>query len=140
MYVLVVSIVSLCVAFKGEVIPAWEIAIASMRKTELSRYLVKPEYAYGAVGCPPRIPPSASSTATCFMRVCVCVCVCIMAASSVVFEIEVLSFVDSSAVNQYQSYSKEEKERISIDQLLQVANTEREVCTCIYKCKLTALN
>ena len=68
-----------------------------------------------------------------------CVCVCIMAvSSSVVFEIEVLSFVDSSAVNQYQSYSKEEKDRISIDQLLQVANTEREVR--IYVCIASTLH
>lgn len=35
--------------------------VASMRKSELARLLIKPEYAFGKMGCPPRIPPDATS-------------------------------------------------------------------------------
>lgn len=49
---------------KEEVIPGWEVGVATMRKNELARFLVKPEYAFGSLGCPPRIPPQASSTVT----------------------------------------------------------------------------
>nr|XP_015197959.1 PREDICTED: peptidyl-prolyl cis-trans isomerase FKBP5-like isoform X1 [Lepisosteus oculatus] len=55
---------------KGQVIKAWDIGVASMRKGELCLLLCKPEYAYGAVGSPPKIPPN----------------------STLVFEVELLSF------------------------------------------------
>ena len=32
-----------------------------MRKNELARFLVRAEYAFGDLGCPPRIPPEATS-------------------------------------------------------------------------------
>ena len=38
-----------------------ELGIITMRKTEIARFLVKPEYAFGKMGCPPRIPPDATS-------------------------------------------------------------------------------
>ena len=33
----------------------------SMRKSEKAEFLLSPEYAFGSMGCPPRIPPDASS-------------------------------------------------------------------------------
>lgn len=45
----------------GEVIPGWDVGVATMRKSELSRFLVNPSYAFGDIGCPPRIPPGATS-------------------------------------------------------------------------------
>ena len=35
--------------------------LASMQRTELARFLIRPEYAFGEMGCPPRIPPNATS-------------------------------------------------------------------------------
>jgi len=35
-----------------------DIAIASMKKGETSRFLIHPNVAYGKMGCPPRIPQS----------------------------------------------------------------------------------
>ena len=32
-----------------------------MKKTELARFLIHPAYAFGEIGCPPRIPPNATS-------------------------------------------------------------------------------
>ncbi|KAG8534925.1 hypothetical protein GDO81_029915, partial [Engystomops pustulosus] len=44
---------------KGQVIKAWDIAVASMKVGEICRVTCKPEYAYGASGSPPKIPPNA---------------------------------------------------------------------------------
>ena len=45
----------------GECIVGWDIAVSTMRKGELSRFLISPNYAYGELGCPPRIPPNSTS-------------------------------------------------------------------------------
>ncbi|XP_043469541.1 inactive peptidyl-prolyl cis-trans isomerase FKBP6-like [Leptopilina heterotoma] len=41
-----------------DLIPGFEIAIKSMKKHEVSIFIIKPEYAFGEMGCPPRIPPN----------------------------------------------------------------------------------
>ncbi|NWX33831.1 FKBP4 isomerase, partial [Notiomystis cincta] len=45
---------------KGEVIKAWDIAVATMKIGEICRIMCKPEYAYGSAGSPPKIPPNAT--------------------------------------------------------------------------------
>ncbi|XP_012695496.2 peptidyl-prolyl cis-trans isomerase FKBP4 [Clupea harengus] len=45
---------------KGQVIKAWDIGVATMRVGEVSQLVCKPEYAYGAAGSPPKIPPNAT--------------------------------------------------------------------------------
>ncbi len=45
----------------------------------------------------------------------------------VMFEIEVVSFVDMRAVDEFEVCSKEEKEKISFDKLVDVTNAIREV-------------
>ena len=45
------------------------------------------------------------------------------------FEIELRSSVDLNAADSFESYSHEEKEKISLDELLVVANSIREVST-----------
>ncbi|XP_056373821.1 peptidyl-prolyl cis-trans isomerase FKBP4 isoform X1 [Hyla sarda] len=44
---------------KGQVIKAWDIAVATMKAGEICRITCKPEFAYGASGSPPKIPPNA---------------------------------------------------------------------------------
>lgn len=44
----------------GEVIKAWDIAVATMKIGEICRITCKPEYAYGSAGSPPKIPPNAT--------------------------------------------------------------------------------
>ncbi|NP_001084593.1 FKBP prolyl isomerase 4 S homeolog [Xenopus laevis] len=44
---------------KGEVIKAWDIAVATMKVGEICQIICKPEYAYGTSGSPPKIPPNA---------------------------------------------------------------------------------
>ncbi|KAG9339282.1 hypothetical protein JZ751_023982 [Albula glossodonta] len=45
---------------KGQVIKAWDIVVSSMQKGEVCMFLCKPEYAYGAAGSPPKIPPNST--------------------------------------------------------------------------------
>ncbi|XP_007935248.1 peptidyl-prolyl cis-trans isomerase FKBP4 [Orycteropus afer afer] len=44
---------------KGEVIKAWDIAIATMKVGEVCHITCKPDYAYGLAGSPPKIPSNA---------------------------------------------------------------------------------
>ncbi|XP_071944014.1 inactive peptidyl-prolyl cis-trans isomerase FKBP6-like [Antedon mediterranea] len=44
----------------GEVIPGMDVAVSTMRKGELSQFLVSFEYAFGEKGVPPRIPQEAT--------------------------------------------------------------------------------
>ncbi|XP_005610895.2 peptidyl-prolyl cis-trans isomerase FKBP4 [Equus przewalskii] len=45
---------------KGEVIKAWDIAVATMKVGEVCHITCKPAYAYGSAGSPPKIPPNAT--------------------------------------------------------------------------------
>ncbi|KAG1935030.1 peptidyl-prolyl cis-trans isomerase FKBP4 [Pimephales promelas] len=45
---------------KGQVIKAWDIGVATMKTGEICKLICKPEYAYGAAGSPPKIPPNAT--------------------------------------------------------------------------------
>ncbi|XP_067393858.1 inactive peptidyl-prolyl cis-trans isomerase FKBP6 isoform X3 [Emydura macquarii macquarii] len=56
-----------------------EVGLLTMKKGELARFLFTPSYAYGAMGCPPLIPPNAT----------------------VLFEIELLDFLDSAESDRF---------------------------------------
>lgn len=45
---------------KGNVIKAWDIGVATMRKGEVAVFTCAPEYAYGKQGSPPTIPPDST--------------------------------------------------------------------------------
>ncbi|XP_045449322.1 FK506-binding protein 59 [Melitaea cinxia] len=45
---------------KGQVIKAWDIGVATMKKGEVCVLTCAPEYAYGATGSPPKIPPNST--------------------------------------------------------------------------------
>ncbi|CAG4946213.1 unnamed protein product [Colias eurytheme] len=45
---------------KGSVIKAWDIGVATMKKGEVCMLTCAPEYAYGARGSPPKIPPNST--------------------------------------------------------------------------------
>jgi len=47
---------------EGQVIPAWDVALATMKVGELSLIISTSAYAYGKLGCPPRIPADATLT------------------------------------------------------------------------------
>ncbi|KAK7075714.1 Peptidyl-prolyl cis-trans isomerase fkbp4, partial [Halocaridina rubra] len=43
-----------------EVIKAWDLGVASMKKSELARLTCASKYAYGENGSPPKIPPNST--------------------------------------------------------------------------------
>lgn len=53
----------------GQVIKAWDIGVATMKKGEICHLLCKPEYAYGSAGSLPKI----HSNATLFFEASMCV-------------------------------------------------------------------
>ncbi len=48
------------ISFTGSVIRGWDIGVATMKKDELAMFTIKPEYAYGERGSPPKIPPNST--------------------------------------------------------------------------------
>ncbi|KAF8719564.1 hypothetical protein HU200_024299 [Digitaria exilis] len=45
---------------QGAVIKAWDMALRTMKVGEVAKIICKPEYAYGAAGSPPEIPPNST--------------------------------------------------------------------------------
>merc|ERR1719450_1805685 len=45
---------------KGQVIKGWDLGVASMKKGELAKFTLAPEFAYGESGSPPKIPENAT--------------------------------------------------------------------------------
>lgn len=61
-----------------------EMGLLTMRKGEFSRFLFNPQYAFGDLGCPPRIP----------------------AAAVILYEVEVVDFLDSGQVDNFIALSQ----------------------------------
>lgn len=45
---------------EGSVIKGWDVGVATMKKGERSLFTLRADYAYGATGSPPKIPPGAT--------------------------------------------------------------------------------
>uniref|UniRef100_A0A8C2V5A7 peptidylprolyl isomerase n=1 Tax=Chinchilla lanigera TaxID=34839 RepID=A0A8C2V5A7_CHILA len=97
----------------GEDITLWgmELGLLSMRKGELARFLFKPTYAYGALGCPPLIPPNAT----------------------VLFEIELLDFLDSAESDKFCALTAEQQDQFPLQKVLKVATTEKDLGNYLFR-------
>ncbi|MEJ1272639.1 FK506 binding protein 6 [Cricetulus griseus] len=97
----------------GEDITLWgmELGLLSMRRGELARFLFKPTYAYGTLGCPPLIPPNAT----------------------VLFEIELIDFLDSAESDKFCALTAEQQEQFPLEKVLKVAATEREFGNYLFR-------
>lgn len=71
------------------IIPGLHISICSMQKHEIAVFLIHPDLAFKAFGCPPRIPPN----------------------EEVVFIVHLVDFLDNSLAETYKNLSLEEKQR-----------------------------
>nr|XP_014342809.1 PREDICTED: inactive peptidyl-prolyl cis-trans isomerase FKBP6 [Latimeria chalumnae] len=80
-----------------------EIGLHTMKKGEFSRFLFKPEYAYGEMGCPPLIPPH----------------------STVLFEVELQDFLDTSESDEFLDLTPEQQDSFVLEKVLKVADIER---------------
>lgn len=68
-----------------------DIAVQSMKLNEKSQFLIQPHLAYGTYGCLERIPPN----------------------SVILFEIELLEIIESSAAENYIQLPEEQKKQFS---------------------------
>jgi len=75
----------------GNLIPGLEIGIKSMKQGEISRFLIEYDYAYGDMGCPPRVP----------------------AKSTVLFEVELIHFHDEAKIVEFDNLPMEEMSKFS---------------------------
>ncbi|XP_051536857.1 inactive peptidyl-prolyl cis-trans isomerase FKBP6 [Myxocyprinus asiaticus] len=80
-----------------------ELGLLTMRKDEFSRFLFKPKYAYGDLGCPPHIPPLAT----------------------ILYEVQVLDFLDTAKVDDFMDLTLEEQNTVPLSTLLNVVDTQR---------------
>nr|XP_012417364.1 PREDICTED: inactive peptidyl-prolyl cis-trans isomerase FKBP6 isoform X2 [Odobenus rosmarus divergens] len=88
-----------------------ELGLLSMRRGELARFLFTPPYAYGTLGCPPLIPPN----------------------TTVLFEIELLDFLDSAESDKFWALSAEQQDEFPLHKVLKVAATEREFGNYLFR-------
>ncbi|CAI9561175.1 unnamed protein product [Staurois parvus] len=88
-----------------------EIGVLTMQRGEVSRFLYSPAYAYGALGCPPLIPPSAT----------------------VLFEMEILDFLDTAESDSFFALSPNHQAIFPLEKVLEVATTERKFGNCLFK-------
>ncbi|NXY78423.1 FKBP6 isomerase, partial [Glareola pratincola] len=88
-----------------------EIGLLTMKKGEVARFVFAPDYAYGRQGCPPLIPPNAT----------------------VMFEVEVLDFLDSDESDAFFELTAEQQDTFPLQKVLKVADTEREFGNYLYR-------
>ncbi|NWI56927.1 FKBP6 isomerase, partial [Calyptomena viridis] len=81
-----------------------ELGLLSMARGEVARFTFTPEYAYGRRGCPPSIPPD----------------------TTVLFEVELLDFIDSEECDVFLELSDEQQDAFPLEKVLKVAAMERE--------------
>ncbi|TKS76027.1 Inactive peptidyl-prolyl cis-trans isomerase FKBP6 [Collichthys lucidus] len=80
-----------------------DLCLLTMKKGEVSRFLLEPQYAYGDLGCPPLIP----------------------AAAVVLYEIQIIDYLDSGQVDDFMALSPEEQNTVPLQRLVEVVNTVR---------------
>ncbi|XP_075052761.1 inactive peptidyl-prolyl cis-trans isomerase FKBP6 isoform X2 [Mixophyes fleayi] len=88
-----------------------EVSMLTMQRGELSRFLYSPNYAYGSLGCPPLIPPSAT----------------------ILFEIELLDFLDTAESDAFCNLTQYHQSTFPIDKVLKIAATERQFGNYLFK-------
>ncbi|CAL4140765.1 unnamed protein product, partial [Meganyctiphanes norvegica] len=85
----------------GDVLPGLNIAIKTMRKNEQARFLINQQYAYGKIGCPPRIPGDAT----------------------ILYEITVIEIVDTGASDLFEDLDEMQQQGASYKQKLESAQS-----------------
>ncbi|KAF5891118.1 inactive peptidyl-prolyl cis-trans isomerase FKBP6 isoform X1, partial [Clarias magur] len=89
----------------GKDMTVWglDLGLRTMRRGELSRFLMHPNYSFGERGCPPIIPPW----------------------TTVLYEVQVVDYLDSAQVDEFFALFPEEQNLSPLSTLLSVVDTER---------------
>ena len=88
-----------------EVIMGFDVALATMKKHEKSQFIFEPTYYMGRLGCEPRVPKD----------------------TPVLFEIEVVSFIEANEYEKFEQSSDEQRAKLSLSHMLRICNCLREV-------------
>ncbi|XP_076336053.1 LOW QUALITY PROTEIN: inactive peptidyl-prolyl cis-trans isomerase FKBP6-like [Tachypleus tridentatus] len=94
---------------KERVILGLDKGVGTMKKGEVAQFLIRPEYAFRQMGCPPRIPPNAT----------------------VMYEVELISYIDGAAA-EFDGLTPEKKET-SFERILAVCKSQHQAGNDFYK-------
>ena len=94
----------------GDVIPGLDISVSTMKKKELSRFIIQPSYAFGHMGCGPRIPGK----------------------SPIMFEIELLNFFEAEGSERFFAMPYKERNELPFDQILKHIRTDKEAAKDLF--------
>ncbi|CAE1283305.1 FKBP6 [Acanthosepion pharaonis] len=87
----------------GRAIPGWEIALLTMSKGEKSRFLIRPDYGFREIGCPPRVPQNATA----------------------LFIIELLNISDQIGINDFYLLNEDDRHQVSFDYINKLVHSEK---------------
>ncbi|KYM99352.1 Peptidyl-prolyl cis-trans isomerase FKBP6 [Cyphomyrmex costatus] len=91
------------------IISGLEIGIRSMQKHEIAVFLIHPDYAFKAIGCPPRIPPN----------------------EEVIFVVHLVDFIDNGCAQTYKNLNAEERQLFNyvVEPVEHMFVTAKDYCT-----------
>ncbi|RWS24593.1 inactive peptidyl-prolyl cis-trans isomerase FKBP6-like protein [Leptotrombidium deliense] len=95
-------------------IPGLFFAMKTMKRLEVAQIIVSPAYAYGSLGCLPRIPPNAT----------------------VLFKVELLRVHEPGTLADFELLTEEEKSKLTFTEVLKMCNEERVMGNTFFKDKI----
>lgn len=87
----------------GRAIPGWEISLLTMCKGETARFLIRSDYGFREMGCPPRVPENATA----------------------LFVITLLSISDQVSVDDYYLLNEDERQKVTFDRMHELVHSEK---------------
>ncbi|XP_053201328.1 inactive peptidyl-prolyl cis-trans isomerase FKBP6-like [Panonychus citri] len=88
---------------RQDLLPGLMIGILSMRLHEKAEILIKPDYGFGELGCPPRIPANAT----------------------IIYIVEIMKIFEEGSLADYELMTNEELARIPFSEIIQKCNEQR---------------
>ncbi|PRD21191.1 UNVERIFIED_CONTAM: Inactive peptidyl-prolyl cis-trans isomerase FKBP6 [Trichonephila clavipes] len=95
----------------GNLIPGLEMGIKTMKKGELSRIMVHPSYAFGEMGCPPRIPANAE----------------------ILYEVQIIKFIAGKDAVEFEEMSPEAQKEASFQKIVGVYHCENQLASDLFR-------
>lgn len=93
------------------IIPGLSLGVATMRKGEKAQFLVEPQYGFGRMGCPPRIPGNATT----------------------LWEVELQFVVSALDEIELKSFMQEDERRMPFPELLEKCVAKRQTGNTFYE-------
>lgn len=88
----------------GDVVAGMDLAVSTMRKGELSSYIVQPAYAYGEMGCAPRIPGNMP----------------------IMYEIELMNYFESEGSERFFAMNRKERTEVTFKEMCKYVRGDKD--------------